>query len=152
MKTYRALVKLPQIGLTPITIQARSIYEAKAKLEALYGRENVTNPTRLLPNYPESVLDTSLDPGITPWCCRIGRMAGTTEAGDRQEGDPNLACGQADRILQPAHRRRRNTCQSGHLPHTLAGSQFLPSLLDLGFAKRRPTEPDTQAPCRSLTP
>ena len=43
MKTYRALVKLPQIGLTPVTIEARSIYEAKAKLEALYGHENVTN-------------------------------------------------------------------------------------------------------------
>lgn len=44
MKAYRALVKLPRIGSTPLTIEARSIYETKAKLEALYGQENVTNP------------------------------------------------------------------------------------------------------------
>jgi hypothetical protein len=42
MKTYRALVFLPRIGQTPITIEARSTYEAKAKLEAQYGRGNVT--------------------------------------------------------------------------------------------------------------
>ena len=44
MKTYRAFVTLPRIGQTPITIEARSTYEAKAKLEALYGKGNVTNP------------------------------------------------------------------------------------------------------------
>ena len=44
MKTYRALVTLPNIGLTPVTIEARSIYEAKAKLEAMYGAGNVTVP------------------------------------------------------------------------------------------------------------
>ena len=85
-------------------------------------------------------------------------MAGTTEAGvklpcllHRQEGDPNLACGQVDRILDPTDGSRRNACQSGDLPHTLAGGQFLSRLLHLGFAKRRPTEPDGQASCRSLT-
>jgi hypothetical protein len=44
MKTYRALVTLPNIGLTPVTIEARSIYEAKAKLEAIYGAGKVTVP------------------------------------------------------------------------------------------------------------
>jgi hypothetical protein len=44
MKTYRALVTLPNIGQTPVTIEARSIYEAKAKLEALYGVGKVTVP------------------------------------------------------------------------------------------------------------
>ena len=44
MKTYRALVNLPRIGQTPVTVEARSIYEAKAKLEAMYGVGNVTNP------------------------------------------------------------------------------------------------------------
>jgi hypothetical protein len=43
MKTYRALVHLPQIGQTPVTVEASSIYEAKAKLEAMYGVGNVTN-------------------------------------------------------------------------------------------------------------
>ena len=37
MKTYRALITLPRIGQTPVTIEARSTYEARAKLEALYG-------------------------------------------------------------------------------------------------------------------
>ncbi len=44
MKTYRALVNLPNIGQTPVTIEARSTYEAKAKLEAMYGIGKVTNP------------------------------------------------------------------------------------------------------------
>jgi len=44
MRTYRALVTLPNIGQTPVTIEARSIYEAKAKLEALYGVGKVTVP------------------------------------------------------------------------------------------------------------
>ena len=44
MKTYRALVNLPRIGQTPVTIEASSIYEAKAKLEAQYGVGNVTKP------------------------------------------------------------------------------------------------------------
>ena len=44
MKTYRALVHLPRIGQTPVTVEARSIYEAKTKLEAMYGVGNVTNP------------------------------------------------------------------------------------------------------------
>jgi hypothetical protein len=44
MKTYRALVNLPPIGQKPVTVEARSIYEAKAKLEAMYGVGNVTNP------------------------------------------------------------------------------------------------------------
>ena len=44
MRTYRALVTLPNIGQTPVTIEARSIYEAKAKLEAMYGAGNVTVP------------------------------------------------------------------------------------------------------------
>ena len=42
MKTYRALVTLPRIGQTPVTIEARSTYEARAKLEAMYGVGNVT--------------------------------------------------------------------------------------------------------------
>ena len=44
MKTYRALVTLPRIGQTPVTIEARSTYEARAKLEAMYGVGNVTAP------------------------------------------------------------------------------------------------------------
>ena len=44
MKTYRAFVTLPRIGQTPVTIEARSTYEAKEKLEALYGKGNVTAP------------------------------------------------------------------------------------------------------------
>jgi hypothetical protein len=44
MKTYRALVTLPRIGQTPVTIEARSNCEAKEKLEAQYGKGNVTNP------------------------------------------------------------------------------------------------------------
>ena len=44
MKTYRALVTLPRIGQTPVIVEARSTYEAKAKLEAMYGVGNVTNP------------------------------------------------------------------------------------------------------------
>ena len=44
MKTYRALVNLPTLGQTPVTIEARSTYEAKAKLEAMYGVGNVTSP------------------------------------------------------------------------------------------------------------
>jgi hypothetical protein len=44
METYRALVTLPNIGQTPVTIEARSTYEAQAKLEAMYGTINVTNP------------------------------------------------------------------------------------------------------------
>jgi hypothetical protein len=44
MKTYRALVTLPNIGQTPVTVEARSTYEAKTKLEAMYGKGNVTNP------------------------------------------------------------------------------------------------------------
>ena len=44
MKTYRALVTLPRIGQTPVTIEARSLYEARAKLEAMYGVGNVTAP------------------------------------------------------------------------------------------------------------
>ena len=31
MKTYRAFVTLPNIGQTPVTIEARSTYEARAK-------------------------------------------------------------------------------------------------------------------------
>ena len=46
MKTYRALVTLPNIGQTPVTIEARSTYEAKEKLEALYGKGNVTESVR----------------------------------------------------------------------------------------------------------
>jgi hypothetical protein len=38
MKTYRAFVTLPNIGQTPVTIEARSTYEAKEKLEAQYGK------------------------------------------------------------------------------------------------------------------
>ena len=44
MKTYRALVTLPNIGQTPVIVEARSTYEAKEKLEAQYGKGNVTNP------------------------------------------------------------------------------------------------------------
>jgi hypothetical protein len=44
MKTYRALVNLPTIGQTPVTVEARSTYEAKIKLETTYGVGNVTNP------------------------------------------------------------------------------------------------------------
>jgi hypothetical protein len=44
MKTYRAFVTLPRLGQVPVTIEARSTYEAKAKLEAQYGVGNVTNP------------------------------------------------------------------------------------------------------------
>ena len=44
MKTYRALVNLPRIGQTPVTIEAQSTYEAKLKLESMYGAGNVTNP------------------------------------------------------------------------------------------------------------
>jgi hypothetical protein len=44
MKTYRAFATLPNIGQTPITVEARSTYEAKTKLEAIYGKGNVTNP------------------------------------------------------------------------------------------------------------
>ena len=34
MKTYKAFATLPNIGQTPVTIEARSTYEAKEKLEA----------------------------------------------------------------------------------------------------------------------
>jgi hypothetical protein len=44
MKTYRALITLARIGQTPVTIEARSRYEARAKLEAIYGVGNVTAP------------------------------------------------------------------------------------------------------------
>ena len=44
MKTYRALITLPPIGQTPVAIEARSTYEARAKLEAMYGVGNVTAP------------------------------------------------------------------------------------------------------------
>ncbi len=44
MKTYKAFATLPNIGQTPVTVEARSTYEAKAKLEAIYGVGNVTNP------------------------------------------------------------------------------------------------------------
>ena len=44
MKTYKAFATLPNIGQTPVTVVARSTYEAKEKLEALYGKGNVTNP------------------------------------------------------------------------------------------------------------
>jgi hypothetical protein len=44
MKTYRASATLPNIGQTPVTIEARSTYEAKEKLEAQYGKRNVMNP------------------------------------------------------------------------------------------------------------
>jgi len=44
MKTYRALVNLPTVGQTPVLVEARSTYEAKAKLEAIYGVGNVTSP------------------------------------------------------------------------------------------------------------
>ena len=59
MKTYRALVTLPRIGQTPVTIEARSTYEAKEKLEAQYGKGNVTNRTRcerdfVMPTYDDS--------------------------------------------------------------------------------------------------
>ena len=44
MKTYRAFATLPNIGQTPVTVEARSTYEAKTKLEAMYGVGKVTNP------------------------------------------------------------------------------------------------------------
>ena len=44
MKTYGALVTLARIGQTPVTIEARSTYEAREKLEAQYGVGNVTAP------------------------------------------------------------------------------------------------------------
>ena len=44
IKTYKAFVTLPNIGQTPVTVEARSTYEAKTKLEAMYGKGNVTNP------------------------------------------------------------------------------------------------------------
>ena len=44
MKTYKAFAILPNIGQTPVTVEARSTYEAKTKLEAMYGVGKVTNP------------------------------------------------------------------------------------------------------------
>ena len=44
MKTYKAFATLPDIGQTPVTVEARSTYEAKTKLEAMYGMGNVTAP------------------------------------------------------------------------------------------------------------
>jgi hypothetical protein len=44
MKTYRAFVTLSRIGQTAVTVEASSNYEAKTKLEAMYGKGNVTNP------------------------------------------------------------------------------------------------------------
>jgi hypothetical protein len=44
MKTYGASVTLARIGQTPVTIEARSTYEAREKLEAQYGVGNVTDP------------------------------------------------------------------------------------------------------------
>jgi hypothetical protein len=46
MKTYKAFATLPNIGQTPVTIEARSTYEAKEKLEALYGKGNVHESIR----------------------------------------------------------------------------------------------------------
>ena len=46
MKTYRALVTLLRIGQTPVTIEPRSTYEAKEKLEAQYGKGKVTSSVR----------------------------------------------------------------------------------------------------------
>jgi len=37
MKTYKAFATLPNIGQTPVTVEARSTYEAKEKLEAQWG-------------------------------------------------------------------------------------------------------------------
>jgi hypothetical protein len=47
MYKYRALVNLPRIGQRPVEIEASSTYEAKAKLEAMYGVGNVTNPYKV---------------------------------------------------------------------------------------------------------
>jgi hypothetical protein len=47
MYKYRALGNLPRIGETPVEIEASSTYEAKAKLAALYGIGNVTNPYKV---------------------------------------------------------------------------------------------------------
>jgi hypothetical protein len=47
MYKYRALVNLPTIGLRPIEVEASSTYEAKAKLEAMYGVGNVSNPYKV---------------------------------------------------------------------------------------------------------
>jgi hypothetical protein len=44
MKTYRAFATLPNIGQTLVTVEARSTYEAKTQLEAMYGVGKVTNP------------------------------------------------------------------------------------------------------------
>ena len=47
MYKYRALVSLPNIGQKPVEIEADSTYEAKAKLEAMYGVGKVTNPYKI---------------------------------------------------------------------------------------------------------
>jgi hypothetical protein len=44
MRTYRAFVTLSKLGQVPVTVEARSAYEAKAKIEAMYGIGKVTNP------------------------------------------------------------------------------------------------------------
>jgi hypothetical protein len=44
MKTYRAFVTLSKLGQVPVTVEARSACEAKAKLEVMYGTVKVTNP------------------------------------------------------------------------------------------------------------
>ena len=47
MYKYKAFINLPGIGQRPVEIEASSTYEAKAKLEAMYGVGNVTNPFKM---------------------------------------------------------------------------------------------------------
>ena len=44
MKTYRALVTLPELVRHQLPSRPAVTYEAKEKLEAQYGKGNVTNP------------------------------------------------------------------------------------------------------------